>query len=243
MNVPNGSSPVRVITAARRPYLAAATATLVALPPSHLPKVWTSSSPTPTCSGYRSALTRPIVRTSSAVISWPPSRALRLIVPEARQMAQWRGRSSAPGRRNSVAAFGPAAAAAVADPGSTEDVSFGPPTGRSRRAGGRGPPACESHAHRRSSPGGSVCCPEGRSGYCFFTPALLAGQEYVRTYLRNDLTTARLSGVIIGRTAEVAAAGRGSHGPCRPSHPGGPEQPGPALLPGGTAPGAPDRVR
>ena len=47
MNLPNGSSPVRVITAARRPYLAAATATLVALPPSHLPKVSTSSSPTP----------------------------------------------------------------------------------------------------------------------------------------------------------------------------------------------------
>src|SRR4249919_2651289 len=113
MNVPNGSSPVRVITAARRPYLAAATATLVALPPSHLPKVWTSSSPTPTCSGYRSALTRPIVRTSSALTGvlgrtgLRVSRALTLL------------------------------------------------------------------------PGDSVCCPKGRRGYRRFTPALLAGQEYV----------------------------------------------------------------
>jgi hypothetical protein len=45
MNRPNGSSPVRVITALRRPYRAAATATLLALPPSHLPKEVTSSSP------------------------------------------------------------------------------------------------------------------------------------------------------------------------------------------------------
>src|SRR5689334_7043197 len=100
MNVPNGSSPVRVITAARRPYLAAATATLVALPPSHLLKVWTSSSPTPTCSGYRSALTRPIVRTSSALTyaphgTEPPrgwTRAAHLRVSRASALLPWRFR-------------------------------------------------------------------------------------------------------------------------------------------------------
>src|SRR5215510_6209415 len=192
MNLPNGSSPVRVITAARRPYLAAATATLVALPPSHLPKVWTSSSPTPTCSGYRSALTRPIVRTSGALTSAPRGA----------------GRAGTEPRR-----------------------------GRNR--------AARLRVSRASTllPGGFRLVPGGPVGYCRFTPVLLAGQEYVQTYLRNDLTTARLSGVIMVRTAEVAAGGRGSHEPCRPSHPGGPEQPGPALLPGGAAPGAPDRVR
>ncbi len=48
---PNGSFPVRVITAALRPRRAAATATLVALPPRYFPKVVTSSRATPTCSG------------------------------------------------------------------------------------------------------------------------------------------------------------------------------------------------
>ncbi len=38
MNRPNGSAPVLVITAARRPYLAAATATFVGLPPRNFPK-------------------------------------------------------------------------------------------------------------------------------------------------------------------------------------------------------------
>jgi hypothetical protein len=50
-NSPNGSSPVREMTALRRPWRAAATATFVALPPRYLPNVWTSRSDTPTCSG------------------------------------------------------------------------------------------------------------------------------------------------------------------------------------------------
>ncbi len=48
---PNGSAPVRVMTADRWPCLAAATATFVALPPRNFPNVSTSSSPTPVCSG------------------------------------------------------------------------------------------------------------------------------------------------------------------------------------------------
>ena len=44
--------------------IAAATATLVALPPRNFPNVSTSSSPTPACSGYRSTPTRPMVSTS-----------------------------------------------------------------------------------------------------------------------------------------------------------------------------------
>jgi hypothetical protein len=48
---PNGSSPTFVITAERRPSRAAATATLVALPPSDFANVSTSASETPTCSG------------------------------------------------------------------------------------------------------------------------------------------------------------------------------------------------
>src|SRR5215471_18858404 len=80
MNLPNGSAPVRVITADRRPYLAAATATLVALPPSHLPKVCTSSSPTPVCSGYRSTPTRPMVRTSSCSPTCPDAPPWKLLL-------------------------------------------------------------------------------------------------------------------------------------------------------------------
>src|SRR5690242_21637389 len=64
------------MTALRRPYLAAATATLVALPPIHLPKASTSSSPTPDCNGYRSTPTRPIVRTSRALTRVAPASAL-----------------------------------------------------------------------------------------------------------------------------------------------------------------------
>src|SRR5438045_4809685 len=52
------------MTAARRPSRAAATATLVALPPSDFANVRTSASVTPICSGYRSTPTRPMVMTS-----------------------------------------------------------------------------------------------------------------------------------------------------------------------------------
>src|SRR5690242_4850575 len=62
------------MTAVRRPYLAAATATLAALPPRYLPKLSTWSSPTPTCCGYRSTPMRPIVSTSKAVIAPLPGR-------------------------------------------------------------------------------------------------------------------------------------------------------------------------
>ena len=48
---PKGSSPTLVITAARWPSRAAATATLVALPPSDLLNVVTLASGTPICSG------------------------------------------------------------------------------------------------------------------------------------------------------------------------------------------------
>src|SRR5882757_8820221 len=72
---PNGSSPVRVITAVRRPCRAAATATFVALPPRNLPNEVTSSSPTPTCNGYRSTPTRPIVITSKSVTPPVPPRS------------------------------------------------------------------------------------------------------------------------------------------------------------------------
>ena len=48
---PNGSSPTFVITAARAPSRAAATATFVGLPPSDLANVRTSASGTPICSG------------------------------------------------------------------------------------------------------------------------------------------------------------------------------------------------
>src|SRR5690606_3547977 len=54
------------MTALRRPYLAAATATLVALPPRNLPNLCTCCSGVPTCSGYRSTPTRPMVSTSNA---------------------------------------------------------------------------------------------------------------------------------------------------------------------------------
>src|SRR5690242_6183672 len=53
------------MTAVRLPYLAAATATLDALPPRYLPKLSTSSRPTPTCCGYRSTPIRPMVSTSN----------------------------------------------------------------------------------------------------------------------------------------------------------------------------------
>jgi hypothetical protein len=48
---PNGSSPTFVTTAAASPSREAATATLVALPPSDLANVRTSASDTPICSG------------------------------------------------------------------------------------------------------------------------------------------------------------------------------------------------
>ena len=51
MKRPNGSAPVRVMTADVRPCRAAATATFVALPPRNFPNVSTSSSPTPVYSG------------------------------------------------------------------------------------------------------------------------------------------------------------------------------------------------
>src|SRR4249919_1316633 len=155
MNVPNGSSPVRVMTAVRRPYRAAATATLVAVPPSHLPKVVTSSSPTPTCSGYRSALTRPIVRTSRAL-----TRASR----DARRS----GAESLRGRKRT-------ARLQVSRASALPPWRFGPPSGE--------PVSC-----------------------CLFTPVLRVGQEYVPTYVCNDLQTVCLSGVIMGTVPEVAAA-------------------------------------
>src|SRR6185437_7371854 len=46
-----------------------------------------------------------------ALLLLPPSRALRLVAPEARQATQRGGWSSAPGRRRDAAAFGPAPAA------------------------------------------------------------------------------------------------------------------------------------
>src|SRR5262252_10829043 len=61
----------------------------------------------------------------AALISLPPSRALRLVVPEARHVAQWGGVSSAPGHRNDVAAFDPAPAAFVVGVGPTADTSSG----------------------------------------------------------------------------------------------------------------------
>ncbi|WP_240670373.1 hypothetical protein [Actinoplanes solisilvae] len=63
---------MRVITADRRPYRAAATATFVALPPRNFAKVLTSRSETPICCGYRSTPMRPIVNTSSAGMRGPP---------------------------------------------------------------------------------------------------------------------------------------------------------------------------
>src|SRR5215472_3789847 len=56
------------MTAVRLPYLAAATATLDALPPRYLAKLSTSSRPTPTCCGYRSTPIRPMVSTSNALM-------------------------------------------------------------------------------------------------------------------------------------------------------------------------------
>src|SRR5215813_15194447 len=93
------------------------------------------------------------------------------------------------------------------------------------------------------SPRRSALQAGGRGSAVFLRLSYGAVKADVQTYLRNDLNTARLSGVIMDGTAVVAATGRGSHEPCRPSHPGGPEQPSPALLPSGTAPGAADRVR
>src|SRR5439155_2055299 len=61
---PKPSRPTFVITAARRPSRAAATATFVGLPPRDFANVRTSASVTPICSGYRSTPTRPIVITS-----------------------------------------------------------------------------------------------------------------------------------------------------------------------------------
>src|SRR5438876_646432 len=61
---PNPSSPTFVMTAARRPRRAAATATLVGLPPRDFANVRTSINVTPICSGYRSTPTRPMVMTS-----------------------------------------------------------------------------------------------------------------------------------------------------------------------------------
>src|SRR5918999_915976 len=66
--VPKGSSPTFVMTAARAPSRAAATATFVGLPPSDLAKVFTRGSVTPICSGYRSTPTRPIVITSKVSV-------------------------------------------------------------------------------------------------------------------------------------------------------------------------------
>src|SRR5438046_221608 len=83
------------MTAVRRPYRAAATATLVALPPSHLPKVSTLSRPTPTCSGYRSALTRPMVRTSKELTrASPGTRQRPARCPECRWLLLLRPRYS-----------------------------------------------------------------------------------------------------------------------------------------------------
>src|SRR3954470_11541804 len=64
-----------------RPRRAAATATFVALPPSDFANVATFASGTPSCSGYRSTETRPIVRTSRSGMS------LRE-VPRARHVAR-----------------------------------------------------------------------------------------------------------------------------------------------------------
>src|SRR5215217_4040643 len=74
---PNWSSPTFVITAARAPSRAAATATFVAVPPSDLANVRTSASGTPICSGYRSTPTRPIVITSYTPCSSPGAAAAR----------------------------------------------------------------------------------------------------------------------------------------------------------------------
>src|SRR3954467_12456809 len=52
-----------------RPRRAAATATFVALPPSDFANVATFARGTPSCSGYRSTETRPIVRTSKSGMS------------------------------------------------------------------------------------------------------------------------------------------------------------------------------
>src|SRR5215831_13266767 len=62
---------------------------------------------------------------TAALTRLPPSRALRVVVPEARNMARWEGGSSAPGHRNPVAAFGPAPAAPVAGLELTAGVSLG----------------------------------------------------------------------------------------------------------------------
>ena len=85
--MPNGSSPVRVMTAVRLPYLAAATATLDALPPRYLPKLSTSSRPTPTCCGYRSTPIRPMVSTSNG-------SAIELGLPLRRRFALVAGMST-----------------------------------------------------------------------------------------------------------------------------------------------------
>jgi hypothetical protein len=71
MNSPKGSCPVRLITALRRPWRAAATDTFVALPPRYLPNVCTSRSDTPVCSGYTSTPMRPMVSTSNPAIRLP----------------------------------------------------------------------------------------------------------------------------------------------------------------------------
>ena len=64
MYSPKPSAPTFVMTAASWPSRAAATATFVALPPSDFANVETFASGTPSCSGYRSTETRPIVMTS-----------------------------------------------------------------------------------------------------------------------------------------------------------------------------------
>src|SRR5207253_3279415 len=74
---PKPSSPTFVMTAARRPRRAAATATLVGLPPRDFANVRTSANVTPICSGYRSTPTRPMVMTSGLGILPRERGALR----------------------------------------------------------------------------------------------------------------------------------------------------------------------
>src|SRR5258705_1809638 len=69
------------MTAARRPRRDAATLTFVALPPSDLAKVRTFARGTPSCSGYRSTETRPMVRTSQLAMGTRE-------VPRARDVAR-----------------------------------------------------------------------------------------------------------------------------------------------------------
>src|SRR5215831_2960996 len=83
---------------------------------------------------------------ASALISWPPSRALRMVVPDARYMTLREAipggpgvdprtsTVSAPGRRNAVAAFGPAPAAPMPSLRLTAGVSSSGPAGRHRNA-------------------------------------------------------------------------------------------------------------